>query len=111
MKPVLLLLIALLLVLTAHMRENDVPDAINPMDELIDRELMQDEHRKQTKARRTNECAAGFVFPYSSSHSSIMMTGANSVPGTNSAIPSNGSFIARRKGTSLVMSNLHQSLL
>ena len=44
------LLIALLLVLTAHMRENDVPDAINPMDELIDRELMQDEHRKQTKS-------------------------------------------------------------
>ena len=43
MKPVLLLLIALLLVLTAHMRENDVPDAINPMDELIDRELFQDE--------------------------------------------------------------------
>lgn len=41
MRPILLLLIALLLVLTAHMRENDVPDAINPMDELIARELIQ----------------------------------------------------------------------
>ena len=50
MKPVLLLLIALLLVLTAHAREQNAPDAINPMDELIDRELMQDEHREQTES-------------------------------------------------------------
>lgn len=42
MKPVLLLLIALLLVLTAHMRETVTPDPINPTDELIDRELLQD---------------------------------------------------------------------
>ena len=43
MKPVLLLLIALFLVLTAHTREHGAPDAINPTDELLDRELMQDE--------------------------------------------------------------------
>ena len=46
MKPVLLLLIALLLVLTAHAREMGAPDAINPTDELIDRELLQDEQHE-----------------------------------------------------------------
>ena len=50
MKPLLLLLIALFLVLTAHMRENGAPDPINPTDELIDRELLQDTQREQTKS-------------------------------------------------------------
>ena len=50
MKPILLLLIALLLVFTAHMRENAAPDAINPADELIDREFLQDTQREQTKS-------------------------------------------------------------
>jgi len=46
MKAILLLLIALLLVLTAQMRENGAPDPLNPTDELIDQELLQDEHHE-----------------------------------------------------------------
>ena len=46
MKPILLLLIALFLVLTAHARENGAPDAINPTDELIDRELLHNEQHE-----------------------------------------------------------------
>ena len=46
MKAILLLLIALFLVLTAHARERGAPDPINPTDELIDRELLQDEQRE-----------------------------------------------------------------
>ena len=49
MKPLLLLLIALFLVLTAHMRENGAPDAINPADELIDWELLQEHILEQTE--------------------------------------------------------------
>ena len=43
MKPVLLLLIAIASVMTAQKREADRPAPINPTDELIDRELIQDE--------------------------------------------------------------------
>ena len=47
MKAILLLLIALFLVLTAHARETGAPDPISPADELIDRELLQEEEQKQ----------------------------------------------------------------
>ena len=49
MKAILLLLIAVFLVLTAHMRENTASDPINPTDELISRELLQTESADQTK--------------------------------------------------------------
>ena len=41
MKAVLIFLIAVALVLTAQMRESRYADPINPTDELIDRELIQ----------------------------------------------------------------------
>ena len=50
MKAILLLLIAVALVMTAQMREKSAPDAINPTDELIDRELTENEQREQTKS-------------------------------------------------------------
>jgi len=50
MKAILLLLIAIALVMTAQMREKSTPDAINPTDELIDRELMENEQHEQTKS-------------------------------------------------------------
>ena len=50
MKAILLLLIALALVMTAQKREFDVQNPIGPTDELIDRELMQDEQLEQTKS-------------------------------------------------------------
>ena len=50
MKAILLLLIAIALVMTAQMREKSAPDAINPTDELIDRELTENEQREQTKS-------------------------------------------------------------
>lgn len=43
MKAILLLLIALALVMTAQMREHQRANPIGPTDELIDRELLQDE--------------------------------------------------------------------
>lgn len=49
MKAILLLLIAISLVLTAHVRENGVAPSISPTDELIDRVLLQDKFTEQTE--------------------------------------------------------------
>ena len=46
MKAILLLLIAVFLVLTAHIRENTASDPISPTEELIDRALLQAEQTK-----------------------------------------------------------------
>jgi len=62
MKAILLLLIALFLVLTAHMRENNAPDAINPADELIDRELLQEHITEQTEMGSSHYEAAPFLY-------------------------------------------------
>ena len=49
MKPILLLLIALALVITAQMRERP-SNPIGPTDELIDQELLQNEQTEQTES-------------------------------------------------------------
>ena len=41
MKPILIFLVAIALILTAQMRESVEPDTINPSDELINRELIE----------------------------------------------------------------------